>query len=263
MYRARVLRIAARHSLAEFFAIYPPALYIGAWLPRLALQVAFFAWFARFVGGEGLLRYTVVGSAVQITAQATLSLGTISVAWEQRAGTVPLLVAAPTNPLLVLIGRNLAMGGQGLISGAVMLYLGGIAVGIVLSPKIVIASLAILTLVAGATYGLAMVLGSLALRARGSHNVASSFVSLSMLLLCGVIVPVQALPEPAQFIGNLLPLTHGLAAIRDVLANNVGSGTWVNIALELLVGIGYLAVGQLSLARLVFGARLRGTLDFH
>ena len=45
----------------------------------------------------------------------------------------------------------------------------------------------------------------------------SFFLFLPSMLLSGFMVPFEAMPEPAQWIGEALPLTHFLRIARGVL----------------------------------------------
>ena len=62
-----------------------------------------------------------------------------------------------------------------------------------------------------------MVLGSVGLRARDVFFAANLAYYL-LLLFCGVNVPFDQMPGWMQAIGSWLPLTHGIAAAREVAA---------------------------------------------
>jgi ABC-2 type transport system permease protein len=50
----------------------------------------------------------------------------------------------------------------------------------------------------------------------------SFFFMLPNILLSGYIFPRAAMPEPAQWIGLLLPLTYFLEILRGVLLKGIG-----------------------------------------
>lgn len=58
------------------------------------------------------------------------------------------------------------------------------------------------------------------------------------------------------------PVTHGLMAVRGVLAGAPASTVLGQAALEVLVGIGWLSVAWLALARVVRQDIAAGTLEF-
>jgi ABC-2 type transport system permease protein len=69
---------------------------------------------------------------------------------------------------------------------------------------------------------------------------------LPNILLSGYIFPRAAMPEPAQYLGLLLPLTYFLDILRGVLLKGVGLG-------DLYQQLGALVV----LALLLFGVSVR------
>ena len=48
----------------------------------------------------------------------------------------------------------------------------------------------------------------------------NSFVSLLLLLLSGIIYPITVLPDYLQYLSNLIPATHGIDLMRQILTNN-------------------------------------------
>ena len=60
-----------------------------------------------------------------------------------------------------------------------------------------------------------MMIGAFGLRGRDVFFFAN-LVIFVFLLFCGVNVPVDSLPGWMQAIGRILPLTHGIAAARQV-----------------------------------------------
>ena len=62
-----------------------------------------------------------------------------------------------------------------------------------------------------------MLLGSIGLRAK-DFFFAANLAYFLMLLFCGVNIPLSVLPGWMSAIGRCLPLTHGIAAAREVAA---------------------------------------------
>jgi ABC-2 type transport system permease protein len=258
---ARILRVAAGLSLREFFAIYPPRQYLIAWLPRAVFQVVFFSLLARFLGGPGYAGYAVVGAAIQAVYQAVLTFSVASVMWEQGAGTVPLLIASRSSPLLVLIGRNAAMIANGVVTGSVGILTAAAFFSLPLDPASLIALLSMLVLISGSTYGLAMALASIVLRFPELRNVSSGAAAIVVTFVSGVYVPTTYLPGWLQAFAEALPVTHGLRAFRSVLLDGAGFAVGDVIA-EILVGCAYLVLARISLSYFLDRGREQGTVDF-
>ena len=58
-------------------------------------------------------------------------------------------------------------------------------------------------------------------------------------VFCGVNVPLDELPGWAQQVGKMLPLTHGIAAAREVVAGSTLGDVAGLVATEALIGIAY------------------------
>jgi len=127
-----------------------------------------------------------------------------------------------------------------------------------------LASLAPLALVvAVATFsctGLGLVTAALALRVRETAVLANVVFGI-LMIFAGVNVPLDALPSWMGSVAAWLPLTHGIAAAREVAAG----ASLVSIRTDLLVeaGLGalYIGIGLAMLAWFEREARRRATLE--
>lgn len=82
-----------------------------------------------------------------------------------------------------------------------------------------------------------------------------------MLLISGANVPLHQLPGWVQAVSNVIPLTHGIAAVR--LLGNGASFSSVShlLGTELGIGVAYFVIG-LALPRLFeFEGRRSATLE--
>jgi ABC-2 type transport system permease protein len=84
-----------------------------------------------------------------------------------------------------------------------------------------------------------LTLGSVGMRARDVFMIANVAYYL-MWLLCGVNIPLDALPSWLAQIGRLMPLTHGIAAAREVAAgaslSSVSGLVWTEVGVGLAWG---------------------------
>jgi len=257
----RTIGAAGRLSVAEFFGFWSPRSYVIVWVPRLVFQTAFFALLAQFAGGPELVRFALVGNAAYLTCQATLTFATACMQWELGAGTAPLLIASPADPLLVFVGRNLAFGVHGIVSGLLTLIAAAI-LGLPLAPSQWLAAAGILWLISLSSYGLASFLGSLVLRFTEYRNAASSLVGFTLLAISGVNVPLSILPDWTQAIALSLPLAHGILGLRGALAGAPMADVARELATEAALGAVYLGAAFVSLRIFLDQARREGTLDF-
>ena len=107
-----------------------------------------------------------------------------------------------------------------------------------------------------------MLLGSIGLRAK-DFFFAANLAYFLMLLFCGVNIPLDQLPGWMSAISRCLPLTHGIAAAREVAAGaslgDVAGLVWT----ELAVGACYAVAGFLLFRVLERESRRTAVLDVY
>jgi hypothetical protein len=75
----------------------------------------------------------------------------------------------------------------------------------------------------------------------------------------GVDVPVSYWPTAPRLLAQILPVTHGLQAVRGVLGGAPAGTIFGWIGEEALVGIGWLIAAAISYRLVVSYARRRGS----
>lgn len=241
--------------MADHAVMFTLKTWLFGWFLRILAQVLFFTTIGALLGA-GQARYLLIGNSVLMVTMNGMN-ATASTTWELENGTLGLLVASPSNPALVLAGRSLFWIPEGLACG-----LGSLAIlGPVAGPGLTIQSLplvaALMVLIAVTSFCLGLFLGSLVIVVRDLRNVVMNTALAAMMALCGPEFPVGTLGPATVWIGAALPLTHGLRAIREILATGraapSGAGhIAVLAAQECAVGAVWL-----GLAILVFELRAR------
>src|SRR5205823_6788418 len=108
--------------------------------------------------------------------------------------------------------------------------------------------------------GLGLCNAALGLRVRETA-VTSNILFGFLLVFCGVNVPLSSLPAWMSTIAEGLPLTHGIAAARQ-LAGGAGLGKVAGlVGAELLIGCIYVVGGYALLRLMEIESRRRGTLE--
>ena len=82
-----------------------------------------------------------------------------------------------------------------------------------------------------------------------------------LLLVSGANVPRARLPEWLQALGSGLPLTHGIAAARALVAGQTLAENARQVLLELVVGLVYAALGILLLHLFELESRRTASLE--
>jgi ABC-2 type transport system permease protein len=234
----RVFFIGGLISYRGLFNWISPAMYIPTMLVGPIFQILFFAYLGRYSKLESD-EFFVVGNAVQISAMAGVYASTMAIANERSYQTLSPLLATPANRLALFTGRSLPVLANGLFVSA-----WGFAAGALLLDFRPSASslpaLALATAVSAfACTAFGLTLGSIGMRARDVFLIANVAYFL-MWLLCGVNIPLSELPGWMEQIGRLLPLTHGIAAARQ-LADGASLGSVDGLVLtELAIGVAWL-----------------------
>lgn len=258
---ARVLRYAALSGFQDFGYTYTVWSWGFGLFLRMMTQVAFFTSIGRLLGSQDQVAYLLIGNAVAAASMGCLTAATATT-WERGAGTLPLLVASPTSPLLVLMGRSVFFMANGMVfsMGALLLMPPLFDVDIPWGrfPAVV----ALLALVTLTTYFAATFLGGLVLKATSARRTVPNVARLTMMAFCGVSVPRSFFPEPVAWAAGLLPLTHGLDAVRELLGEGRLSHVVADVGLEVLVGAGWLLLSLVTFQRLADAGRRDGSIVF-
>ncbi|WP_406003006.1 ABC transporter permease [Streptomyces sp. NBC_00829] len=257
----RVLRYAAATGFADFFAVYTWRTWIFGWLSRVLCQVAFFALIGQLVDTPGQTRFLLVGNAVTIAAMESSAV-VASTTWERRAGTLPLLVASPADPAVVFCGRSVHWIVSGVVTSLTSLLVLGPFFGLRYGPAQALAAAGITVVVSLSSYTFCLVLAGLVLRRMGLRNIVGNLASLSMMAFCGVQVPTDFWPRWVAAVAAVLPVTHGLSAMRALL-DGAGAGRVLPaVLLEAVVGVGWAVVAALTFRRLAERGRADGSIEF-
>ena len=178
---------------------------------------------------EGIMQYNIVPGLLGIVLTMSMIMMTaLSLTREIERGTMENLLATPVQPVEVMAGKILPCLGIGLVQVVIILlaarYIfgvptlgswGALAVGVLL---FVSAMLAI-----GYTFS---TLASNQMQAMQM----TFFFFLPSLLLSGYLFPFRAMPEWAQVLGQIFPLTHFLRVVRGVLLRGNGfAEAWPNL----------------------------------
>lgn len=261
MNAVRVLRHAARAGFADYSTIYTWKTWLAGWYLRILAQVAFFAFIGKLLGSEEQVRFLLIGSAVLLAATGSM-FAVASTQWERWAGTLPLLVASPSSPVVVFAGRSAWAFTEGVVSALATFFVLAPAFGVDLPGARTLLVVPLVVLIALSAYGLGTFLGGIVLRRPSTRNVVANVTWTTMLSIAGVAVPLSFHPEPVRWLAHALPLTHGLQAVRELLAGDPLSGLLADAAAEAGIGIAWTCLALLTFSRFAEGGRRDGSISF-
>jgi ABC-2 type transport system permease protein len=256
----RVFLIGGLISYRALFNWIRPSIYIPTMLGSPLFQIVFFTYLGRFSGAKENDAFFIVGNAVQVCAMSSVYGMTMAVANERWFGTLGPLLASPANRLAVFLGRGLPV-----LANALVVSLFGFLVGVVLLGfrpgwDVVPALAAVVLATALSCTAFGMLLGSIGLRAK-DFFFAANLAYFLMLLFCGVNIPLDVLPGWMEAVGRCLPLTHGIAAAREV-APGASLGHVSGLVLtELGIASAYAAAGLALFRVLEHESRRSAVLD--
>ncbi len=255
----RVFAIGGAMSYRALFNWASPGMYIPTMLGSPLFQILFFVYVGRYAQLQNDA-FFVVGNAVQVSAMAGIYGMAMAIGGERWAGTLSPLLVTPANRLALFLGRMLPQLANGLIVSAWGFFAGWLLLDFD-PPLCSLPALALVVVVStAACTAFGAMFGAIGLRARDVFVIAN-IVYFSMLLFCGVNVPLDTLPGWMQAVGNALPLTHGIEAARALAAGESLSSVADLVALEALIGGAYATVGFMLFRFFEGEGRRRASLD--
>jgi ABC-2 type transport system permease protein len=170
---------------------------------------------------EGISQYNIVPGLIGVVLTMTMVIMTaLSMTRERERGTMENLLATPVRPIEVMAGKIIPF----IIVGAVQVTL-IVAVSKFLFDVPMVGSLALLALTTGlfvaATLAVGFTFSTLAANQLQAMQMAVFFF-LPSILLSGFMFPFRGMPVWAQWLGQLLPLTHFLRIVRGILLKGNG-----------------------------------------
>ena len=255
----RVFWYGGRMSYGMLFNWARPSIYIPTLIGGPTFQLLFFAALGSYASGRSPA-YFAIGNAVQVSAVAGIFGMTMAIANERWFGTLPALLATPANRAALFAGRFLPFLANGLFVSVYAFALGIVLLGVRLDPSTLgVVALALVVTVFSCT-AMGALQGSVSLRLRDGLLGANILV-MSFLLFCGVNVPLDVLPGWMQAVSQVLPFTHGLAAVR-LAADGAGLDRVGGLILaELAIGVAYAVLAFFLFQVLEASARRNATLD--
>jgi ABC-2 type transport system permease protein len=201
---------------------------------------------------ENITAFNIVPGLLGVVLTLTLVMMTaIGVTREQERGTMESLLATPVQPLEVMIGKLAPFVIVGMIQTALILIVARLLFGVPMEggwPGLILGT----TLFIIGSLGLGFLISTLT-RTQLQAMQLSVFYLLPSILLSGFMFPFRGMPEWAQWLGTMIPVTHFLRIVRGALLKGQSFADMTPSLLALAVFV--CTVAALALAR------YRTTLD--
>lgn len=165
--------------------------------------------------------YNIVPALLGVVLTMTLVIITaLAITREIERGTMENLLATPLKPLEVMIGKILPYIMVGYIQVMLILVLAKFVFGVPMQGSILLLLVLCLPFIAA---NLAVGLTFSTMASNQLQAVQSAmFFFLPSILLSGFMFPFRGMPDWAQYLGNILPLTHFVVIVRGILLKGNG-----------------------------------------
>jgi len=176
-----------------------------------------------FYNPERRSAVNIVPGLIGVILTMTMVLFTgVAIVRERERGNMELLIATPVSSAELMIGKVLPYIAIGLVQTTVVLALGTWLFQVPLNGSLWEVYLAaILLIAANLTLGLLI---STAAKSQFQAMQMTFFVFLPSILLSGFMFPFSGMPQPVQWLAEVLPLTHFLRLIRGIMLRGAGIG---------------------------------------
>jgi ABC-2 type transport system permease protein len=201
---------------------------------------------------EGITRYNIVPGLLGVVLTMTMVVMTsLGVTRERERGTMESLLAMPVRPLEVMCGKILPYILIGYVQATVILLAARFLFQVPVAGNLALLALVLILFIA-ANLAVGFTFSTAAQNQLQAMQMAFFFF-LPSILLSGFMFPFRGMPLWAQWLGEVLPLTHFLRIVRGILLK--GNGV-AEVMPEVWPLLGFLlAAGTIALLR------YRQTLD--
>jgi ABC-2 type transport system permease protein len=201
---------------------------------------------------EAETQYNIVPGLMGVILTLTLVMITsLAITRESERGTMEHLLSTPIRPLEVMLGKIIPYILVGYIQMVLIIVAARFLFGVPMHGSVTLV-FALSIIFIGANLSVGVTISTVA-RNQLQAVQMSIFFFLPSLLLSGFMFPFRGMPEWAQAVGSVLPLTHYLRLIRGILLKGNGLAESIHTVWPILLF--WLAVVAVGLKR------YRRTLD--
>src|SRR5690606_32086913 len=170
---------------------------------------------------ESITSYNIVPGLVATILTMTLVMMTsLAMTRETERGTMETLLSTPLRPIEVMIGKLTPFVVVGIIQAAIIISMARLLFGVPMAGGWAALVLGLFLFIVG-SLALGFLVSAVA-RNQLQAMQMSFFYFLPSILLSGFLFPFRGMPEWAQWLGSILPVTHMLRVVRGAMLKGVG-----------------------------------------
>jgi ABC-2 type transport system permease protein len=249
--------IVGYYDLRNFWSLRS---WLFGWMLRILSNSLAWVLMGRMLGSLEKQEYLLIGNAVAVGATSALWASNAS-GWSRFDGTHPLMVIAPTSLVPATMGRTSIW----LFNGIATSLASFLVLMLVFDYRPALSQalrvLPLLGLVCLSSFCFALFLGAMVGRRIRLRNLVLDVSGTLFMAGCGVSVPVSFWPRWVQVFVQAVPLTHGLTAIRGILADAPPRVVLRETLLEALVGGAWLVISLFLIDRVAESGRSDGSIE--
>jgi ABC-2 type transport system permease protein len=187
---------------------------------------------------EGITQYNIVPGLMGVVLTMTMVMMTsIAMTRERERGTMENLLATPVRPLEVMLGKIIPYVLVGYVQVVVILTAAKFLFAVPMVGSLALLSTVLILFIA-TNLAIGFTFSTLA-KSQMQAMQMTMFFFLPSMLLSGFMFPFRGMPDWAQVLGEVLPLTHFLRIVRGIMlkgseAHEIAAHVWP-LALILLV----------------------------
>jgi ABC-2 type transport system permease protein len=193
----------------------------GALAPRKAGTPPFEIRVHRRYNPDGVTQYNIVPGLMGVVLTMTMIMMTsIAMTRERERGTMENLLATPVRPLEVMLGKIVPYILVGYVQVVVILTAARYLFDVPMVGSLTLLSTVLILFIA-ANLAIGFTFSTLA-KSQMQAMQMTMFFFLPSMLLSGFMFPFRGMPQWAQWLGEIFPLTHFLRIVRGILLKGTG-----------------------------------------
>jgi len=236
--------LLAYPTIIVFWAIFP----VFWFIPFILQGQAFVgglesANFAQITGTGEYIPFIVIGAVLNSYVNTLLYGIGENIRKEAYQGTLDYVLVAPCNQVYVLIGKALSESLSSTIFAVSQLTLSVLLFGMNITLGVILPVFFTIILLILGLYGMALILTAFSLMYKQSYDLSET-IGYIFYIFAPVRYPIESLPNWAQILGKLIPLTYALIIVRSlILLGSDLSTVYSEVTLFLIIDVILLVTG--------------------
>ncbi len=178
---------------------------------------------------SGITQYNIVpGLLGTVLTMTFVMVASMALTREREQGTLETLLSTPITPLEVIIGKATPFLLVGYLQTVIVILLAVTFFKIPLLGSATLLFISVLPFIL-ANLAVGITISTLA-KTQLEASQVSVFFFLPSMLLSGFAFPFKGMPMWAQWLGNMLPMTHFINIVRGIMLKGIGfAAVWVDL----------------------------------